>query len=144
MTVAMDSQRSARLQEFMHRESRGEIRFWSTLGMKLLDAGSGWAKVRLPFSPELANGAGVLHGGAIFAASDAAIGVATMGLLAADENVATIEMKINFLKPVAESEIIAEAVILHKGRHTAVGEAAVRDAVGRLVAKAQGTFAVLR
>jgi len=135
---------STRQLKFMQRESRGDIRFWSTLGMKLIAAGNGWAKVRLPFSAGLANGAGMLHGGAVFAAADAAIGVAAMGLLSSDENVATIEMKINFMRPVAEGEIVAEALIHHKGRHTAVGEATVTDAAGRLVAKALGTFAVLR
>jgi len=142
--MTTNTERSPRLQEFSRRESRGEIRFWSTLGMKLIDAGSGWAKVRLPFTPDLANGAGVMHGGAVFTAADAAVGVAVMGLLAAGENTATIEMKINFIRPVPDSEIVAEGVILHKGRHTAVGEAAVKDSAGRLVAKALATYAVLR
>jgi acyl-CoA thioesterase len=136
--------RSARLQAFMDRESRGEIRFWTTIGMKLVDAGCGWSKVRLPFSPALANGAGVMHGGAVFTAADAAVGVAAMGLLAADENVATIEMKVNFIKPVTGGEIDAEARILHRGRNTAVGEAVVTDAEGRLVAQALATYAILR
>jgi uncharacterized protein (TIGR00369 family) len=138
------SERSARLQEFMQRESRGEIRYWSTLGMKLVDAGSGWARVRLPFDPGLANGAGVMHGGAVFTAADAATGVAAMGLLAPDESLATIEMKINFIRPVSDSGIVAEAAIVHKGRRTAVGEASVKDAAGRLVAKTLATYAILR
>lgn len=137
-------ERSARLLAFMERESRAEIRFWTTLGMKLIDAGRGWSKVHLPFSPALANGAGVMHGGAVFTAADAAVGVAAMGLLEADENVATIEMKVNFIKPVTDGEIVAEARILHKGRNTAVGEAVVKDADGRLVAQALATYAVLR
>jgi uncharacterized protein (TIGR00369 family) len=67
-----------------------------------------------------------------------------MGLLAADENVATIEMKVNFIKPVTDGEITAEGRILHKGRNTCVGEAVVRDAEGRRVAHALATYAVLR
>lgn len=139
-----ESKRATRLQDFMQRESRGEIRFWATLGMKLIDAGGGRARVRLPFAPPLANGAGVMHGGAVFAAADAATGVAAMGLLAPDETLTTIEMKINFIRPVPDSEIVAEAVILHRGRSTAVGETEVKDAEGRLVAKALATYAILR
>ena len=139
-----ESKRATRLQAFMQRESRGEIRFWATLGMKLIDAGGGRARVRLPFAPPLANGAGVMHGGAVFAAADAATGVAAMGLLSLDETLTTIEMKINFIRPVPDSEIVAEAVILHRGRSTAVGEAEVKDAEGRLVAKALATYAILR
>ena len=138
-----DDERPTRLAEFMRRESRGEIRFWSTLGMKLVDAGNGRASVRLPFGPQLANGAGVMHGGAVFTAADAATGVAAMALLAPGETLTTIEMKINFIRPVPDGEIVAEAVILHRGRSTAVGEAEVRDAEGRLVAKALATYAIL-
>ena len=85
-----------------------------------------------------------MHGGAVFAAADAATGVAAMGLLAWDETLTTIEMKINFIRPVPDSEIVAEAVILHRGRSTAVGEAEVKDTEGRLVAKALATYAILR
>jgi acyl-CoA thioesterase len=143
-THMADDDRSALLAEFMRRESRGEIRFWSTLGMTLIEAGGGRASVRLPFGPHLANGADVMHGGAVFAAADAATGVAAMGLLASGETLTTIEMKINFIRPVPDGEIVADALILHRGRSTAVGEADVRDAEGRLVAKALATYAILR
>jgi acyl-CoA thioesterase len=112
--------------------------------MRLVSAGSGRASVRLPFGPHLANGAGVMHGGAVFAAADAATGVAAMGLLAADETLTTIEMKVNFIRPVPDGEIVAEAVILHRGRSTAVGETDVKDAEGRLIAKALATYAIRR
>jgi len=142
--MTADRDRPARLAEFMRRESRGEIRFWSTLGMRLVSAGGGRASVRLPFDPQLANGAGVMHGGAVFAAADAATGVAAMALLAPGETLTTIEMKINFIRPVSDGEIVADAVILHRGRSTAVGEADVKDAEGRLVARALATYAILR
>jgi uncharacterized protein (TIGR00369 family) len=65
-------------------------------------------------------------------------------LLAEGERTATTEFKINFIKPVAESDIIAEATILHRGRHTAVGEVTVTNATGNLVAKALTTYAITR
>jgi uncharacterized protein (TIGR00369 family) len=85
-----------------------------------------------------------MHGGAVFAAADAATGVAAMGLLAPGETLTTIEMKINFIRTVPAGEVVAEAVILHRGRSTAVGEAEVKDAEGRLVAKALATYAILQ
>jgi hypothetical protein len=44
----------------------------------------------------------------------------------------------------AEFDIIAEALILHRGRHTAVGDVTITDAAGDLVAKALTTFAITR
>ena len=85
-----------------------------------------------------------MHGGAVFSAADVATAVALRSLLADGERTATIEFKINFIKPVTEFDIVAEALILHRGRHTAVGDVTVTDAAGNLVAKALTTYAITR
>jgi len=116
--------------------------FWSLLGMEIVEIKKGWAKLRLPFSRKLANGIGVAHGGAIFSPADSAVGMALVGLLNKDENISTLEMKINYLKPFAEGEIIAEAKIVHKGAMTAIGDVEVRDGGGTLIAKGLATYAI--
>jgi uncharacterized protein (TIGR00369 family) len=138
------NQPSAPLQEFLLKEARRKIPFWSTIGIEVADVKSGWARVRVRFSRRLINANGVMHGGAVFSAADVATAVALRSLLAEGESTATTEFKINFIKPVAESDIIAEALILHRGRHTAVGEVTVTDAAGNLVAKALTTYAITR
>lgn len=134
----------APLQDFLLKVASGKIPFWSTIGMEVVDAKSGWARVRVRFSRHLINVNGTMHGGAVFSAADAATAVALRSLLAEDERTATTEFKINFIKPVAEFDIIAEALILHRGRHTAVGDVTVTDAAGNLVAKALTTYAITR
>jgi len=56
--------------------------------------------------------------------------------------IATIELKINFLRPVDGEDLVARARILHRGRRTAVGEATVFDGSGRAVARALATYAI--
>jgi len=73
--------------------------FWSLLGIELIEVKKGWAKIRLPFTEKLANGVGVAHGGAIFSPADSAVGMALVGLIGKDENISTLEMKINYLRP---------------------------------------------
>ena len=138
------NQLSAPLRDFLHKEARGDIPFWSTIGMETMDAKAGWSRVRVRFSQGLINSNGVLHGGVVFSAADAATAVALLSLLKKGERMATAELKINFLKPVDEADIIAEAKILHRGTHTAVGDVTVRDAAGNLVAKALATYAIAR
>ena len=118
--------------------------FWSLLGMELTDIKKGWAKIRLPFTKKLANGIGVAHGGAIFSPADSAVGMALIGLVNKDENISTLEMKINYLRPLAEGEIIAEAKIVHKGTTTAIGDVEVRDGKGTLIAKGLATYAITK
>ena len=118
--------------------------FWSLLGMELVDIKKGWAKIRLPFAKKLTNGIGVAHGGAIFSPADSAVGMALIGLTDRDENISTLEMKINYFKPIAEGEIIAEAKIVHKGTMTAIGDVEVRDGNGNLIAKGLTTYAITK
>lgn len=118
--------------------------FWSLLGMELIGVKKGWAKIRLPFAEKLTNSIGLVHGGAIFSAADSAVGMALVGLLEKDEHLSTQEMKINYLNPIKEGEIIAEAKIIHKGRQTAIGDVEVRDANNDLVAKGLGTYAIFK
>ena len=118
--------------------------FWSLLGMELTEIKKGWAKIRLPITEKLTNGIGVAHGGAIFSPADSAVGMALIGLVNKDENISTLEMKINYLKPLAEGEIIAEAKIVHRGTMTAIGDVEVRDGQGTLIAKGLATYAITK
>jgi acyl-CoA thioesterase len=118
--------------------------FWSLLGMEILDVKKGWAKIRLSFTEKLANGIGVAHGGAIFSPADSAVGMALVGLLKKGENVSTLEMKINYLKPFNSGEIVAEARIIHKGSQTAIGDVDVRDDKGDYIAKGLATYAIFK
>ncbi|MBE9542910.1 MAG: PaaI family thioesterase [Proteobacteria bacterium] len=118
--------------------------FWSLLGMEIIEIKKGWAKIRLPFTEKLANGLGVAHGGAIFSPADSAVGMALVGMIDKDENISTLEMKINYLKPFVEGEIIAEAKIVHKGTMTAIGDVEVRDEKDNLIAKGLATYAIFK
>jgi len=118
--------------------------FWSLLGMEIVEIKKGWAKIRLPFSEKLANGIGVAHGGAIFSPADSAVGMALVGLLNKDENLSTLEMKINYLRPFSSGEIVAEAKIVHKGTMTAIGDVDVRDEDDTLIAKGLVTYAIFK
>jgi len=118
--------------------------FWSLLGMELTEIKKGWAKIRLPFSEKLANGIGVAHGGAIFSPADSAVGMALLGMLRKDENISTLEMKINYLRPFTAGELIAEAKIVHRGTTTAIGDVEVKDGKGNLIAKGLATYAIFK
>jgi len=118
--------------------------FWSLLGMEIIEIKKGWAKIRLPFTEKLANGLGVAHGGAIFSPADSAVGMALVGLINKNQNISTMEMKINYLKPFNSGAIVAEAKIIHKGTMTAIGDVEVRDEKNNLIAKGLATYAIFK
>lgn len=117
--------------------------FWSLLGMTLVDVKKGWALVKMPFAEQLTQADGIAHGGSIFSAADAAVGMALLGLIGRDETMVTLEMKINYLKPFSQGAILAEAAIVQKGARTALGEVCVATEAGELIAKALATYMIL-
>ena len=86
---------------------------------------------------------GVAHGAVLFALADTAMGRATMSVL--DEGVfcATIELSLRFIRPVRGGTVLAEATLLKRGRHVVHLDARVHDSEDRLIARADGIFAII-
>ena len=91
-----------------------------------------------------ANPMGTLHGGIMCDLADAAMGFAYASTLHSDESFTTLELKINFLRPVWKTRLTASARVVHRGRTVGLVECDVTDAEGRLVARASSTCMTLR
>ncbi|MDB6049285.1 MAG: thioesterase family protein [Pseudomonas sp.] len=116
--------------------------FFTTLGCQLISLDDGIAHVSLGLEPHLRNRGNVMHGGAIFSLVDITMGLACSSSHGFDQQSVTIECKINYMRSVSEGEVLCIAKVLHAGRRTLVVEADVVQG-DKLVAKAQGTFAVV-
>jgi acyl-CoA thioesterase len=84
----------------------------------------------------------VAHGGTLYTMADTAMGAAIHSVLERGSACVTIELKMNYLKPVREGRVICTAKVIQCGKRIAVVEAEVKNQ-GVLVAKAIGTFAVI-
>ncbi len=118
--------------------------FAKVLGLQAVKGERGRVVIRLPFTKDLLQTLGRVHGGALFALADHACGWAVHTLLEKGEGCATLEMKINYIAAVHDEDCVAEALVVHKGRTSMVVEAEVKTEAGRLVAKTLATFIVLR
>ncbi len=79
------------------------------LGMKIESAANGEAVLTMPFTVKLAQGAGLLHGGAITALADTAAAMAVKTLLPEGTHFATVSLETDFLAPVREGQVMAIA-----------------------------------
>jgi uncharacterized protein (TIGR00369 family) len=82
----------------------------------------------------------VVHGGVIAALADTAAAIAAYTASPEGVELATIELKINYLLPIADGKIEAEGKVLRAGRNFVVVECDVRNDRGALAAKALMTF----
>jgi uncharacterized protein (TIGR00369 family) len=85
------------------------------------------------------NPMGTLHGGIYCDLADAAMGFAYAATLGEGETFTTIELKINFLRPVRKATLTAEAKVVKAGSTVGYVECDVKDQTGRLVARVAST-----
>jgi uncharacterized protein (TIGR00369 family) len=114
------------------------------IGFRVTEMANGRSVVLLEAGPQHANPLGTLHGGILCDIADAAMGTAFVSTLAEGESFTTIELKINFLRPVWKAKLKAEAKVVQRGRTIGYVECDVTDENGRLIAKSSSTCLVLR
>ncbi|HEX6387330.1 MAG TPA: PaaI family thioesterase [Anaerolineae bacterium] len=113
--------------------------FAELIGLRLAAAGDGRSQYVLEVSDQLLNPNRVLHGAAMYAMADTGMGAALVSLLERDESCATVEIKINYIRPVTSGHLTCQTKVVHKGKRIAVLESEVEND-GRLVARALGTY----
>jgi len=114
-----------------------------TLGMKVVQLGEGKAVLKMPVDERFHNPMGTLHGGVMTDLADATMGIALMSTLEEGETFTTLELKMNFLRPVLEGELTSEARVVHRGRTIALVESVVKNREGKEVARGVATQMVL-
>jgi uncharacterized protein (TIGR00369 family) len=114
------------------------------IGMRMIAAELGRVTFELEAGPQHSSPPGTLHGGILCDLADAAMGCANLSRLAEDESFATIELKINFLKPVWTGKITAVGEIVKAGKTIALLDCRMTDESGSLVAYATSTCMTLR
>ena len=114
------------------------------IGFTLTEVEPGRAVVALKAGTRHANPMGTVHGGVLCDIADAAMGIAYAATLDEDETFTTLELKINFLKPVRTGPLVATGRVVKGGRSIGLVECDVVDDKDRLVARASSTCMTLR
>lgn len=112
--------------------------------MTLISSGDGRAVIEMEATERHVNPMGTLHGGVLCDLADLAMGAAYASGLADGETFTTLELKINFLKPVWKGHLVATGRVVRRGRTVGMVECDVADQTGALVARASCTCLTLR
>ena len=121
-------------------EDPGVGPFADLLGLRRSTMEDGRCRFGATVRPEHMNPHGVVHGGVVYTLVDYAMGGAVTSRLGPGERCATLEIKINYLAPVSEGDLAAEAWVVARTARVAVLEARVQADGDRLVALATGSF----
>lgn len=115
----------------------------ATLGAELLDLGHGTARIAAPILPGSRQQQDAGHAALTFAIGDSAAGYAALTMFGADDEIMTVEMKINLLRPALGDRLIAEGRVIKPGRRITVVAAEVfaeTDGKRKQIALLQGTM----
>ena len=93
--------------------------------------------------PELLNSAGSLHGGVAASVADAAVGSALYHYFRGKRRFTTIELKVNYFRPVTEGRLVARSHLVRVGSTICVGTVDLSDASRRSVGVAIVTYMLL-
>jgi uncharacterized protein (TIGR00369 family) len=130
--------------EILRRQLAGELPappLHHLTGLKLTEVGEGTATFALPATEWLTSPARRLQGGVIAMQADFAMLAAAETMAAPGVAIAGLDLKVNFLRPVAPdgSELTAQAEVVHSGRTIAITRAEVTSAEGKPVLLATGS-----
>jgi uncharacterized protein (TIGR00369 family) len=127
----------AALDELIVRSPYGAL-----LGLELLEAEEGRARVRMPYRTELTTLGDTVHGGAIAALVDTAATASFWAstAVAPGSRGTTIGFTLNFVAAARGKDLVATAAVRRRGRQISTGEVAVHDADGVEVAVALVTY----
>lgn len=99
--------------------------FEEYLGITIEHAAEGRALLALPFKAKLAQGAGLMHGGALTALADTAVAIAIKTILPEGSDFVTVEMNMKLTAAVHEGVVRAEARAVPQDERKIVGEAEI-------------------
>ena len=133
------------MRQFMtgEREPSGMGRL---MNMQLVEVDEGRAVFTVEPDERHYNGLGIAHGGLAATLLDSALGCAINTMLPAGKVFTTLEMKINYVRPLtAETgEVRCEARVIHVGGRVGSAEGRIVDARGKLYAHGTATCMLFR
>src|SRR5258708_16293263 len=139
----MSTQEISSQSDFRERAKTNDVPISRLIGFEAKDIADGRATVVLAAGPQHANPMGTLHGGILCDIADAAMGMAFASTLAPEESFTTVELTINFFRPVWQAQLRAEGTVVQRGRTIGYVECTITDDENRMVAKAASTCHVL-
>lgn len=122
---------------------RNRLHFNRLLGMRVTRVHKDGVTVECAMREDLRNAAQALHGGVFATLADAAVGISLHRHLGGNRPITTVELKINYFRPVTEGRLFARARLIRIGAQICVGLVELTDDHRRKVGAALVTYMLL-
>jgi uncharacterized protein (TIGR00369 family) len=117
--------------------------FNKLVGLRIVRLHSDGVTVECAMRDDLRNSAGVMHGGVAATLADAAVGIALASHFGGRRPFTTTDLKVNYLRPIAQGKLVARSHLVRIGKNLCVGRVDMLDAHRKLAAVAIVTYMLL-
>ena len=121
-----------------------QAEFTDDMGIEMLGLIDGAFTLALDLTPKHMSRASRAHGGVLFTLLDTALGRSVLAQLPEGRGCATVEIKINYFRPVQSGRIIARGRLRELTRSLGYAEGEIVNDAGKVLARASGTFFLTR
>ena len=125
------------------KEIVAKMPFNSLIGISLTRVHKDGVTIECKLKPEIMNGAGMLHGGVTATLADSAVGIPIMRHFNGERKITTVELKVNYFRPVISNKVIAQARLRRIGNHLCIGQVDIFDSERNLAGIAIVTYMLL-
>lgn len=109
--------------------------FPNVVGIQLEEIRRDYARMSLPWRPELNQPQGLVHGGVVATLIDTVVVPAIGSAYPGPRRFATIEMSVRYINTIRQEDLVAEGFVTKRGRRIVFCEVDVRTASGVKVAE---------
>ena len=128
------------------RARAAALPFFRLIGLEVVDLQPGRSVLALRHRPDLAQPAGILHGGVTATLVDTGIAYAVLAreeirpLVEAGGSIVAIDLRIKFFRPVAAGRLTCVSTVTRLGRRVIHGDGVVTDGQDREVARGDSIY----
>jgi len=118
--------------------------FYQLLNIKIEEVQKSYARLSIEIDERHIQLLNTVHGGVMASLADSAAAWAIYGANDLEGTPVTVEMKINFLRPVKSGKLVAEARTCSKGSRIFVSDVEIKNIKDKLIAKSLVTYYLLK
>lgn len=117
--------------------------YFQTMSMEIEALEAGRSVIGIRVGEKHLQPFGLVHGGVCSGVIDAAVWWAVFTELDEEMGMTTVDLKLNYLAPVADGKIVARGRCIKVGKTIGLGDAEVTDKTGKMIAHGTSTVMVI-
>ena len=122
------------------QSNSSESEFAADMGIEFLGVVDGATTLQLELAQKHMSRANRVHGGVLFTLLDSVLGRAILSELPEGRGCATVEIKINYFRPIQSGRVVARGWKRELTKSLGYAEGEVVNEAGKVLARASGTF----